>query len=87
MLIVEKGAIFIGQVEGGGTKEIEFAAAGTAPMGGNISGFATVALAGGGANSLTLTNANFRWRFQDRQVIGGNDGNIVNAGRSPARSP
>ena len=81
LLIVEKGAVFTGLVEGGGRGEIEFAATGTAPMTGNISGFETVALANGGADSLTLTNANFNGVASGRiTVIGGNDGNTVNAG-------
>ena len=39
LLIVEAGAVFTGLVDGGGRGEIEFAATGTAAMGGNISGF------------------------------------------------
>ena len=58
LLVVEPGAVFTGLVEGGGRGEIEFAATGTAAMGGNISGFETVALANGAADSLTLVQAN-----------------------------
>jgi len=79
VLIVEKGAVFTGLVEGGGRGEIEFAATGTAAMGGNISGFSTVALANGGVDSLTLANANFNGVDGRITVIGGNDGNTVNA--------
>jgi Ca2+-binding RTX toxin-like protein len=80
VLIVEPGAVFIGLVEGGGLGEIEFAAAGTAAMGSNISGFSTVALANGAADSLTLTNANFTGVSPGRiTVIGGNSGNTVDA--------
>ena len=40
LLVVEKGAVFTGSGRGGGGRgEIEFAATGTAAMGGNISGF------------------------------------------------
>ncbi len=78
-LVVEKGAVFTGLVEGGGRGEIEFAAAGTAAMGANISGFNTVALANGGADSLTLANANFTGVNGRITVIGGDDGNTVNA--------
>ena len=80
LLIVEPGAVFTGLVEGGGRGEIEFAATGTAAMGGNISGFETVALANGGADSLTLAEANLTGVSSNRiTVVGGNDGNTVNA--------
>ena len=81
LLVVEPGAVFTGLVKGGGRGEIEFAATGTAAMGANISGFSTVALANGGADSLTLANANFAGVSDDRRitVIGGNSGNTVNA--------
>ena len=80
LLIVEPGAVFTGLVEGGGRGEIEFAATGTAAMGGNISGFETVALANGGADSLTLAEANLAGVSSNRiTVVGGNDGNTVNA--------
>ena len=76
--------MFTGLVEGGGRGEIEFAATGTAAMGSNISGFNTVALANGGADSLTLATANFagvdgrfnrarrQWR-QHGQCVGGDE--------------
>ncbi len=79
LLVVEKGAVFTGLVEGGGRGEIEFANAGAAAMGGNISGFNTVVLASGGADSLTLANANFGGVDGRMTVIGGNKGNTVNA--------
>ena len=79
VLVVEKGAVFTGLVEGGGRGEIEFAATGTAAMGTNISGFNTVALANGGADSLTLATANFTGVDGRITVLGGNDGNTVNA--------
>ena len=80
LLIVEPGAVFTGLVEGGGRGEIEFAATGTAAMGGNISGFETVALVNGAADSLTLAEANLTGVSSNRiTVIGGNSGNIVNA--------
>jgi hypothetical protein len=78
-LIVEKGAVFTGLVEGGGRGEIEFAATGTAAMGSNISGFDTVALANGAADSLTLATANFAGVDGRLTVLGGNSGNTVNA--------
>ncbi len=87
LLVVEKGAVFTGLIEGGGRGEIEFAATGTAAMGGNISGFDTVALANGGADSLTLANANFSAVTPGRiTVIGGNDGNTVSAAAVTAGS-
>ncbi len=79
MLIVEKGAVFTGLVEGGGRGEIKFAANGIAPMGANISGFNTVELANGGADSLTLVDANFSGVDERLVVIGSSDGNTVNA--------
>jgi hypothetical protein len=80
LLIVEKGAVFTGLVEGGGRGEIEFASPGTAAMGANISGFETVALADGAADSLTLVQANWSGVSSSRiTVIGGNHGNTVNA--------
>ncbi len=80
LLVVEKGAVFTGLVEGGGRGEIEFASTGTAAMTGNISGFNTVALANGGADTLTLAQANFTGVSGNRiTVIGGNAGNTVNA--------
>jgi hypothetical protein len=47
----------------------------------NISGFATITLANGGANTLVLTDANFdALSFADRiTVVGGNAGNTVDA--------
>jgi fibronectin-binding autotransporter adhesin len=87
LLVVEKGAVFTGLIEGGGRGEIEFAATGAAAMGGNISGFDTVALANGGADSLTLANANFSAVTPGRiTVIGGNDGNTVSAAAITAGS-
>ncbi len=82
LLVVEPGAVFTGLVNGGGRGEIEFAATGTAAMGANISGFSTVALANGGADSLTLVQANFSGVAGGKgriTVLGGNDGNTVNA--------
>ena len=81
LLVVEPGAVFTGLVNGGGRGEIEFAATGTAAMGGNISGFNTVALANGAADSLALTNANFTGVSGESRitVLGGNSGNTVNA--------
>ena len=79
LLVVEKGAVFTGLVEGGGRGEIEFAATGTAAMGSNISGFDTVALANGAADSLTLATANFAGVDGRLTVLGGNSGNTVNA--------
>jgi hypothetical protein len=79
LLIVEKGSVFTGLIEGGGRGEIECAATGTAAMGSNISGFETVALANGAADSLTLANANFAGVDGRLTVLGGNSGNTVNA--------
>ncbi|MFZ3235433.1 MAG: hypothetical protein WA184_08705, partial [Stellaceae bacterium] len=79
LLVVEPGAVFTGLVEGGGRGEIEFAATGTAALSSNISGFNRVALANGGADSLTLANANFSGVDGRLTVLGGNDGNTVNA--------
>jgi RTX calcium-binding nonapeptide repeat (4 copies) len=79
LLIVEKGAVFTGLVQGGGRGEIQFATTGTAAMGSNISGFNRVALANGSADSLTLANANLSGVDGRLTVIGGNSGNTVNA--------
>lgn len=80
LLVVEKGAVFAGLVEGGSRGEIEFAAAGLDNVG-EVSGFGTIVLANGGANSLKLTDSNFNGVNTRRiLVIGGNDGNTVNAG-------
>ncbi len=80
LVIVEKGAVFTGLVEGGGRSEIEFAAAGAAAMPAKISGFQTVMLANGVGHSLTLTDPNFVGVTGNRiTVIGGNAGNTVSA--------
>jgi hypothetical protein len=79
LLVVERGAVFKGLVLGGGKGEIEFVPSGPAKMAG-VSGFATVALANGGAHSLGLTNANFAGVVAGRiTVVGGNAGNTVSA--------
>ncbi len=79
-LIVKPGAVFAGAVSGGGgTNTIIQSAAGTLKVTG-FSGFETIRLANGAADSLTLTNANFTGvTGSSIAVDGGNAGNTVNA--------
>ena len=78
-LIVKPGAVFSGAVHGGGgTDTIIQSAAGTLKVTG-FSGFETIRLANGGADSLTLTNANFTGvSGATIHVLGGAAGNTVN---------
>jgi len=80
LLIVDAGAVFTGAVSGGaGTNKVEFAAPGTDNVTG-FTGFETIVLANGGANILTLTNANFTGVMGSSITVdGGNAGNTVNA--------
>jgi Ca2+-binding RTX toxin-like protein len=79
-LIVDAGAVFTGKVNGGaGVNEVDFAAAGIDTVT-EFTGFETIVLANGGANYLTLTNANFTGvTGSSITVDGGNAGNTVNA--------
>ena len=86
VLIVEAGSTFIGAVNGGGNAEIEFVSGGAANMT-NVFGFTTVGLGNGVSHSLTLTDANFVATDGPYiTVLGGNSGNIVNAGSVTAGS-
>jgi len=79
-LIVDPGAVFNGVVNGGnGTNEIDFLKTGTVDLSPKYVGFSIVRLANGGANSLTLTNADFTDLTGAITVVGGNAGNTVNA--------
>jgi Ca2+-binding RTX toxin-like protein len=78
LLVAEAGGVFIGSVLGGGSAEIDFAGAGTAALG-NVSGFKTIKLDDGVAHTATLTNGNLIGVSGFLTVIGGNDGNTINA--------
>ena len=80
VLTVDPGAVFVGAVKGGGgaNKVIE-GAPGLLKVTG-FTGFETIVLANGGADTLTLTNANFAGVSGSPPTItvdGGNDGNTV----------
>ncbi len=75
-LIVEPGAVFVGQVLGGGTSEIDFAMTGAADMS-NVSGFNTIMLGNGESHSLALTDANFATVSGAITVDDGDSGNMV----------
>jgi hypothetical protein len=63
----------------GGSNTLDLTTAGTVDLS-EVSGFPTITLASTGANSLTLTNANFIGvTGSSITVNGGNDGNTVNA--------
>ncbi|MGC2416056.1 MAG: hypothetical protein WA459_25595 [Stellaceae bacterium] len=80
VLVIEAGSTIIGAVNGSGDGEVDFVAAGTASIA-NMYGFATIGLGNGVSHSLTLTDANFnKVSFNHITVIGGDSGNIVNAG-------
>ena len=82
VLTVAAGAVFTGAVEGGGgSNKLVQGAHGTLNVTG-FSGFGTIVLAKGGADSLTLINANFTGITGSPPSItidGGNDGNTINA--------
>jgi Ca2+-binding RTX toxin-like protein len=84
-LIVKPGAVFTGAVKGGGgTDTIIQSAAGTLKVTG-FSGFETIRLANGAADSLTLTSANFTGVSGSTiTVFDGNSGNTVNASALPS---
>ncbi len=80
-VIIQPGAVFSGSVDGGGGKdEVDFSNPGSQSIAG-FRGFETVKLADGGANALALTNNNFSGGTQHTiTVVGGNDGNTIDAG-------
>jgi Ca2+-binding RTX toxin-like protein len=76
-LFVESGSKFVGIVNGGGSGEIVFDAAGTAVMT-NVVGFTTIGLKNGLSHTVTLTDANFTGNGPNLiTVIGGDSGNTV----------
>ncbi|HEV2334513.1 MAG TPA: hypothetical protein VGS13_03340, partial [Stellaceae bacterium] len=84
-LIVKPGAVFAGAVSGGGgTNTIIQGASGTLKVTG-FSGFETIRLANGGADSLTLTGSNFTGvGGHVITVFDGNSGNSVTASALPS---
>jgi hypothetical protein len=80
LLIVDRGAVFNGAVNGGGgTNVVKEASAGTLDVKGFI-GFETIVLANGGKDSLTLTQANFTGVTDNEiTVTDGDKGNDVTA--------
>ena len=81
-LIVDPGAVFEGAViGGGGTNEIDFNKTGTLRLNPEYYGFSTVRLGNSGADSLTLTEADFVGLAGNTiTVYGGNVADTVNAG-------
>lgn len=69
-----EGLTVNGALSGSGFSTLDFGQPGTDSMT-NISGFAPIGLASGGANSLTLTDANFAGVGVGGRVITVNDGN------------
>ncbi len=84
-LIVKAGAVFTGAVSGGGgTNTIIQSAAGTLKVTG-FSSFGTIHLANGGADSLTLTSANFTGVGGNTiTVFDGKSGNTIIASTLPS---
>ena len=82
LLIVDPGAVFNGVViAGGGTNEIDFNKTGTLSLAPEYLGFSIVRLGSGGANSLTIINADFATLLNGSPLIiyGGGAGNTVDA--------
>ncbi len=80
VLTVDPGAVFTGKVKGGsGANEVVEGAPGVLKVTG-FTGFETIVLANGGADSLTLTSANFTGVTGSKiTIFGGNSGNTVSA--------
>lgn len=80
-LIVDPGAVFDGAViGGGGGNEIDFGKTGTLRLNPEYSGFSIVRLGNGGADSLTLTEADFVGLAGNAITVdGGNVASTVNA--------
>ncbi|HEV2335404.1 MAG TPA: hypothetical protein VGS13_07900, partial [Stellaceae bacterium] len=85
VLIVGPGAVFTGKVNGGGgTNKVVEGSHGTLKVTG-FSAFETIVLANGGADSLTLTSANFTGVASGKITItDGNSGNTVSAATLPS---
>jgi hypothetical protein len=67
-----------GTMTGGGSATLDFLNHGTANMT-NVSGFPTIGLANGGANSLTMTDTNFNGTAGVITITDGDSGNTVDA--------
>ncbi len=85
LLIVDAGAVFTGTVDGGGgTNKVIEGSHGTLKVTG-FTGFETIVLANGGADSLTLTSGNFTGVASGKITItDGNSGNTVSAATLPS---
>jgi hypothetical protein len=78
-VLTVSGVVVNGTLKGNfGSGTLDFAKPGTDSMT-HVQGFGTIGLADGGANKLTLTDANFTDVFRPITVNGGSGGNVVDA--------